>query len=198
MRKFVLLPLLAVLAHCGGTVAPSGVDAGVDGALDASPAPCTNGETRKVDCNTCTCMNGAWACTGIACIDGGPVPPSDPGSVTCAGKPCASSDHFCCDQQGVESCMAQPEPGTCAGPQRVCDEAADCQGGQVCCIPPNANIVVAYFTQCAKTCGINDPYQYQVCKTSAECQNGQPCLGQLCQGKMIFTCGGQIPSKRCP
>jgi len=198
VSPIVLLPFLAALAHCGGTVAPPDADAGSDGGGGDSSQQCTNGQTKKIDCNTCTCMNGTWACTAMACLDGGPTPPSDPGSVLCSGGPCASVDHFCCDQQGVESCRSLPQPGTCAGPQRVCDEAADCPGGDVCCIPPNANIVVAYFTQCQKTCGIDDPYIYQVCKTSAECQNGKPCIGQPCQGKMIYTCGGQIPAKRCP
>ncbi|MFT5358293.1 MAG: hypothetical protein ACI9KE_005531 [Polyangiales bacterium] len=34
---------------------------------EAPPVPCTDGERRPEDCNTCTCEDGTWACTEISC-----------------------------------------------------------------------------------------------------------------------------------
>lgn len=43
------------------------------GTHDADAGECTDGETKKLDsCNTCSCVHGSWACTGIACpVDSG-------------------------------------------------------------------------------------------------------------------------------
>jgi hypothetical protein len=205
-RYFFAVSLsLIPFASCGGTTVSvgdggGGGDGGPDDAcacVDVQPS-CVNGQTKKIDCNTCTCSQGTWACTAIACVDAAPpLPTSDPGSVSCNGMTCAAINHFCCDQMGVESCMSKPKPGTCAGSQRECDEKADCIGANVCCIPPNQNILLAYNTMCAANCGMNDPFSFQVCKTSAECQNGMACIGQPCLGKIIYTCGGAIPPNRC-
>lgn len=34
---------------------------------------CKTDETKEVDCNTCTCFDGEWACTDSACMTGGEV-----------------------------------------------------------------------------------------------------------------------------
>jgi hypothetical protein len=45
----------------GVSVASEGACAREDAAL------CRDGETKKVECNTCTCHGGHWGCTIIAC-----------------------------------------------------------------------------------------------------------------------------------
>ena len=55
------------------SAAMSGVSVASEGACPiADAAVCRDGETKKVDCNTCTCVNGIWGCTLIACPP--PVP----------------------------------------------------------------------------------------------------------------------------
>lgn len=168
-----------------------------NGCVDAQPE-CIDGQTRQINCNTCTCSGRWWNCTTNTCINPDAQSPlSDPGNVQCNGAPCAVADHFCCDQKNAPSCMPRPRPGTCAGPQRECDEAADCAGGNVCCIPPNQAVTLAYFATCAKSCGLNDPLSYQLCNADSECENGKPCIGQSCLGTIIYNCGGSIPPQRC-
>ena len=97
-----------IAAACGGSVVsdcpPGGcADSGTDSGT------CTNGQTKPAGdgCNTCTCMNGTWGCTLMACVDSGP--PVDPGNVPCAGGPCAVPGNYCCDTPtldgGVEKCV---------------------------------------------------------------------------------------------
>jgi hypothetical protein len=120
----------------------------------------------------------------------------DPGSVVCDGLPCASLDHYCCDDNmaGTEKCVPD-QVSACAGFRRKCDEAADCPGGQVCCIPPNAAPFIAYTTFCVASCTF-DPLAYQVCKTDAECEKGMACVTQPCHGETIQSCG-PLPANRC-
>jgi hypothetical protein len=82
--------------------------------------------------------------------------------------------------------------------RRACDETADCDPGNVCCIPPNANIALAYNSQCVPSaqCSGMDPYAYRMCKSSSECPANVACVTQPCHGYVISTCGG-IPAQRC-
>ncbi|EFA05321.1 Serine protease inhibitor I/II-like Protein [Tribolium castaneum] len=32
-------------------------------------AECNNGDTKKVDCNSCRCTNGLWSCTKKVCLE---------------------------------------------------------------------------------------------------------------------------------
>lgn len=194
-------------AACGGAVSGGDGGGGDSSAPDASGSEgggaCTPGDTRKVDCNTCTCAaDGRWACTGLACVDAmPPLPVSDPGFVTCAGAPCAVPADMCCDaslvpMSSTQKCVPQTM-SACGVLRRTCDEAADCGGGQVCCIPPNANIQIALNAQCEAKGSCKDPtYFPQLCKTSAECDNGMACVMQTCLGAVVWTCGG-IDPKRC-
>lgn len=48
--------------------AMSGVSVASEGVCPSADAGvCQDGETKKVDCNTCTCQGGRWGCTIIAC-----------------------------------------------------------------------------------------------------------------------------------
>ena len=201
--------LLAWLAGCGGAVANGDGGLGSDGGSDGGAGVdggCVPGTMRMVDaCNWCQCaQNGTWACTGIACLDGGPPPPlpaSDPNLITCAGAPCKVPGNYCCNTGITPSPAAQKcVPDTtsaCGGLRQMCDEAADCSGGQVCCVTPNAAIRIALNAECAPKGSCKDPtYFPQLCKTNAECDNGQPCVPQPCLGVTIWSCGG-IDPKRC-
>jgi hypothetical protein len=84
-----------------------------DGGDTSADAGCTPGDTKDVDCNTCTCMNDAtWACTKMNCT-------YDP----CAGKVCGDNctlcppdDLNCAETDVVKTCGTD---GTCsAGPAR--------------------------------------------------------------------------------
>jgi hypothetical protein len=44
-------------------------DVAVDGT--GTDAACVDGDERTEDCNRCECLDGAWACTEIACADAG-------------------------------------------------------------------------------------------------------------------------------
>lgn len=73
-RNGCLLNYLPVCGCDGKThgnscsAAMSGVSVASEGACPSPDAAiCQEGETRKVDCNTCTCRNGLWGCTLIAC-----------------------------------------------------------------------------------------------------------------------------------
>lgn len=91
------------------------------GCADAGPdsGKCTPGESRKLDCNTCTCMsNGEWACTGLACIDsgtdGGGVDPRCPSSwaaATTGSHDALCPDISCAYPEGSCNC-----PAYCGGP----------------------------------------------------------------------------------
>src|SRR5262245_28555368 len=133
--SITMLLLASGSSGCDGTTE---VAASASGAGGSAGATGTSGTTG---------IGGAGGGGGVA--DGGPVEPdagaSDPGNVTCNGGPCASADHYCCDDfaQGAESCVPA-SVSSCGGLRRVCDEAADCPSPQVCCIPPNAAIALAY------------------------------------------------------
>jgi hypothetical protein len=60
MSRLTALLLLALLPACGG-----GADCEVDGTTYA------DGDTFEAPdgCNTCTCDDGAAACTEMACVD---------------------------------------------------------------------------------------------------------------------------------
>jgi hypothetical protein len=86
-------------------------DAGIDSGLS-----CTPGDTKQVECNTCTCtQQRVWSCTKMAC-PGGPYEP-------CKNKSCGETCTLCdpadpncnetavvkyCDENG--HCSAQNSP----------------------------------------------------------------------------------------
>ncbi len=144
-------------------------------------------------------------------IDGGPPvfdsgsldgAVSDPKSITCNGMPCAVPANYCCDEgmfpnPGPQKCVPNTT-SSCGGRRRSCDETADCNSGDVCCIPPNAALALSYNSLCvlAANCSGMDPYSYRMCKSSLECPVNVTCVTQPCHGYVISTCGG-IPAQRC-
>ncbi len=112
--------------------------------------------------------------------------PSDPGSVVCAGAPCAVSEgYYCCstkiDGGTFESCLP-PNTG-CSGVATHCNEASDCGGG-LCCVAIEG-IAVLGSADCVgtPTCPTNT---FQSCLTNSECATGSDagglmrCIPQTC------------------
>ncbi len=63
---------------------------------------CKNGDMMKSDdnCNDCTCVDGAWACTEKACDDTGPAPTCEQGET----KPAPDNCNTCTCDQGAWAC----------------------------------------------------------------------------------------------
>ncbi|MED5465824.1 MAG: EGF domain-containing protein [Myxococcota bacterium] len=71
---------------------------------DSALEQCNPGETKDVDCNTCDCVDGMWACTEAICAQ------------TCSKNDDCSDDEFCLVSDG--SCAAGE--GICAFVPEVC------------------------------------------------------------------------------
>jgi hypothetical protein len=102
--------------------------------------------------------------------DGGRPP--DPGFVNCGGNECDLTTSVCCQLgKGTEASVSPPSctstNASCPALQvRVaCDETADCQHGNVCCVD-----LVTGSATCAASCGAG----LQLCRCDQEC-NGSPC-----------------------
>lgn len=80
-----------------------------------------------------------------------------------------------------------PPPNTCTGTTMVCDEAADCPSGQICCgFVGNGG---GFATKCQTSCGTG----LQFCHGSAECLSGTCTITPNCHGVTIETCNGICP-----
>ncbi|MET0593514.1 MAG: Kazal-type serine protease inhibitor domain-containing protein [Polyangiaceae bacterium] len=100
---------------CGAAM--SGVSVASDGECpSADAAVCRDGETKKVDCNTCTCRNGVWGCTIIAC------PPPIGTSCTERQKTCAASEY--CDYPKPPTCYQSGAAGFCTPRPTDCGDIA--------------------------------------------------------------------------
>jgi hypothetical protein len=124
---------------------------------------------------------------GSSAAGGGASDASDPGFVTCGDAPCSVPDHYCCDTPSSETCVPNTVSG-CAGERRLCDEAADCPVGQVCCVPFAEAPFFVHSTLCSTSCDRTGLQGTQVCKTDSECKNAQPCQQQTCSGKVVRAC----------
>jgi hypothetical protein len=69
-----------------------------------------NGDTMQMGCNTCTCMNGSWGCTTVACV----VKPCG----ARAGDTCAP-DEYCAYEIGA-ACGAADAESTCQKRPQIC------------------------------------------------------------------------------
>eukprot|EP01060_Flectonema_neradi_P037236 TRINITY_DN743_c1_g1_i1.p1 TRINITY_DN743_c1_g1~~TRINITY_DN743_c1_g1_i1.p1 ORF type:complete len:542 (+),score=81.02 TRINITY_DN743_c1_g1_i1:34-1659(+) len=103
--------------HCEGTCVKSG-------------STCTDGETKKVDCNSCTCISGVFVCTDADC----PIPPVP--KPTCQTLRCevgfvcvdSTNDAATCVPDSPPTPPPTPAPGlTCGGLAAV-----QCPTGYTC------------------------------------------------------------------
>src|SRR5690554_5787793 len=157
---------------------------------------CKPGDTRQVDCNSCTCTErGRWVCTELSC----PVDPVAP----CEGKVCGDACNTpcppgmaCpavmkfCNQDGECTMRApvcegdpQPEPtNPCEG--KVCGDACNTP-----CPPGMACPAVMKFCNQDGECTMRAP----VCEGDPKPEPTSPCEGKVC-GEACSTCTGTV----CP
>lgn len=107
-------------AHRGPCEGPPPLDGGPgpDGCVLPNDAICPRGQTCRIDsCNSCFCsLTGQLACTGSACLDGGPPPTRrcrstadcGPGEL-CAGEPGCGTTWTCRSLSGT-GCTADVSP----------------------------------------------------------------------------------------
>ena len=148
---------------------------------------CDGGGTFEATCVGSAGTSGTWNVG--RCAGGGG---SDPGFVSCAGAECdLDAGKACCDtiekDAGKQACGSLASGSFCmTGAVEECDEKADCQGSDVCCLQFTLQGIQA---TCTPTC-IGGAVRYQACKTSGECENGSgPCATHTCAtGETVQTC----------
>ena len=78
------------------------------GGVDTPPGDtgaCKPGETKKVDCNTCTCSPlGAFVCTTLGCPDSGPPPSKCPDTQPRPDDTCHGATHCIYNEPCVHGC----------------------------------------------------------------------------------------------
>lgn len=183
MKRLVLVSVLA--AACGG--GGSGADGGLDATSDAPPdAAADIGPIL----DACTAIEGGAAC--------------NPAHVKCGPTlSCAAGSQFCCiaNEAGTFACdpvdagmmmmMMQCQGMMMSeGTTMYCDEAANCPNSELCC--GFVGTGGGFATSCHPSCGGN---AVQFCHGNAECGSSGPCIGQMCNGVFVETCGGLI---ECP
>ena len=119
------------------------------------------------------------------------VPPTDKGQISCGGGTCNVPSQECCQMPNAGVCQPS-NGGGCSGDIARCDEAANCQPGQVCCVTKVT--ASGLETQCQSSCQGGEP---QSCRTDGECGGAGPCAAWTCAGSVVATCGGQGSATGC-
>jgi hypothetical protein len=99
----------------GGSIGIAGSRGGSAGAIGGGPATCVNGTTSGDGCNSCTCVNGSWACTDRYCppsLDAGSAPRpcgARAGDTCTAGEYCAyQAGQYCGAADAQAVCLPRP------------------------------------------------------------------------------------------
>ena len=139
--------------------------------------------------------------------DGG-VGPSTPGAIRCGNGTCAAGTEECClRSDGVPASNGCGSRGnvTCNGTQTVrrCDEAADCNQGELCCLSVFTSPPAILGSTCTSASNPDAVEECQAdgavgCGSDADCDalGLPPCVAQLCRGDILQTCG-RLPSNLC-
>ena len=123
--------------------------------------------------------------------DGPVVPPSDKGRVPCGSDTCDVPSEECCEAPDASAC--QPAGGgSCSGVVERCDEAANCQPGDVCCVTALGSS--GFATECRQSCVASEA---QSCRTDGECGAMGPCVAWMCAGSVVATCRGAGSATGC-
>lgn len=154
-----------------------------------------------------------WLASGVACGGGrtpvaGPRASSDAtwdggllsstaGSVRCGPVLCLPGDKCCLRNEGSPASIGcAPPSGDCL--PRTCDETADCDFGQLCCIVFMGSPPVTLGSRChdGLTC---DRLDYIACGSDDDCRavSAPPCVAQRCRGDVLQSCG-PIAFSDCP
>ncbi len=145
---------------------------------------------------------------GKECVtpDGGTK--CSPGTITCGtGPTCDLTTEYCCHGASTDSCLALTKPCSPASTSTpvLCQEAADCPTGEVCCIatPNTASGVVSCqaLIQGAGDAGMVCPpapgpttvAQAQICRSDNECAS-KKCQDWNCAGTEIEACANPVPA----
>jgi hypothetical protein len=101
--------------------------------------------------------------------------PSNPGKTTCGTKECTSATETCCQSQNDAGCIANNMNCGFGTASKECDEAADCQGGDICCQQ-------GVSTECRPAKDCDGFGEFITCKTNTECagQDGGTCKEWTC------------------
>jgi hypothetical protein len=143
----------------GGSVGVAGsAGSGTAGAVGGGPATCVNGTTSNDGCNTCTCVNGGWACTDRAC----PPPACADGTTmfdgcndcTCTNGLWACTKRYC--PPAVDAGSAPRACGARAGNTCTASEYCAYEAGQYCgqadaqsvCLPRPGGCTLQYDPVC--------------------------------------------------
>jgi hypothetical protein len=133
-----------------GIDATPGADASADSAVDGGGVDASPDSARD------------------ASADSGP----DPG-IRCGGAFCSTPAEYCCLAAGIYTCLVGGI--VCAGISINCDDAADCQGNQVCCAHESSSQLTG--VDCTGTGGCQqndvvlcDPGAPNVCASSMTCR----------------------------
>lgn len=137
------LPLSSALALAGLLAAACDLPDKNLGGGDDDPSGtttgdvCEPGDEMAADCNTCTCVDGQWACTEIACAgssdgadSGYACDPAEDPSDDCSSCSCVDGEWLCtaiaCADTEPDAC----EPGT--NPTNGCNTCS-CETGEWIC-----------------------------------------------------------------
>jgi hypothetical protein len=174
----VRLLLASMLAACSGddsTATDSGIDATQgDASNDVVTTPDAGSDAPVVKGDACVPIEGGLSC--------------DPAHIACGSASCTVGKQVCCIADGgaKETCT-NLGANICPGLTKSnCDEAADCDGGNVCCgfVGPTGG----FNTACQPSCGTG----LQFCHGTAECVTGT-CTLMQCRGVTVETCGSFCP-----
>lgn len=187
-RALLFIVGLALAAGASSAyVACGGETTDASGPADGSTADATTGDGGASGADSGPGAD-AGADTGIP--PAGDSGPPDPGTVTCGAATCSTSTQQCCfnpQDAGASQCAPVGDGGCSPGTfSQTCNEAADCAGGNVCCLSASLGIPPDIKAACETSCS---GFSLQLCKTSAECKNGQPCGAFPCRGYIIDSCG---------
>ncbi len=187
MKRWILLalcvtPLLAGTSFlaCGG--GDDSVASGGDGGADGTVAGDDGGGGGGDDGGGGGGGDGATGEGGGKGDGGGGGGGSNPGQISCGAATCSAASQLCCDPLGDAGPECREAGANCNGLEFQCDETADCDAGNVCCLelaPPRA--------RCRNNC--TGPGRYEECKLDSECGDGGACKAYTCQGGVaVKTC----------
>jgi hypothetical protein len=158
----------------GTTTSSGGSDVSTGGVRPASGGVSSGGEPATGGAPS----SGGSMETGGA--GGGPPDPSTPGVVACADTLCpveAAIPSACCLGLGIFETQCLSVIVGCGlglggnGQPLYCDDAADCGGGQICCVSQTTE---GTTSRCEASCsGLNSGQQ--LCRTDSECSDGLKC-----------------------
>lgn len=166
---------------------------------------CKDGEVKQVDCNTCTCTAGEWACTEKACDAYDPCEDKSCGEGCTA---CDPNDPDCVEDQVLKACNGEglcvADDGLlCGAPYEPCagkgcgDLCTVCDPNDPDCIETEEVKACDAFGMCTGNPPVCEPACVEgemkqvecntcVCSGGAwacddqECPTYEPCLGKAC------------------